>query len=526
MGMRTTGTGGKASGERFFKDFAKSSGKDSSKNKSSKKNGGKGGGERSGQGAERQPAAGAGPRRERAPERVARERPADRVARERPPERVARERPADRVTIERKPPRRDEPRPVRATPKASGNPTPPRVPRQRRAFSTVGGPVETAGDVAEAAALARLWDVDPGLARALTHGFHAYAGRLHPSIARGALTRWSAAGDTIVDPFCGSGTVLTEAMGLGRVAIGNDASPLGVAIAQARTTLLGEAHRELLVSEARRIAELAGEEARKRRRPELPSWAGPEFQRFFPHVAFELFTLRELVMEVPRQPIGNALRLCFSANLVKLMKAGPEAPRDGEEKRIARGVPSRLLGDRAVELATGLAALERRTPPGTPAPVVRVGDARELKGIAAGSTRLIVSSPPYPGTYDYAAQHDVRFTWLELPRRSFESAQLGARTATTGLGADPATWRASQRQWLGEMARILMPGGHALLIVGDGVLGNMPEDAPATIAEQAAPLGLEPVARASQARATHDRRLREIFQGHPRQEHLLLLRRA
>ena len=446
-----------------------------------------------------------------------------------PRERAAtpRERAGDRVVVERKPPRRDEDRPSRPAAKAPGNPTPPRVPRQRRAFSTVGGPVETAGDPNEAGALARLWDVDPGLARALTHGFHAYAGRLHPSIARGAITRWSGPGDTIVDPFCGSGTVLTEAMGLGRVAIGNDASPLGVAIAQARTTLLGEENRERLVMEARRIAELAGEDARKRRRPELPTWAKHEFERFFPHVAFELFALRALVMEVPRQPVGNALRLCFSANLVKLMKAGPEAPRDGEAKRIARGVPSRLLGDRAVELATGLAALEQRTPAGTPAPVIRLGDARELKGVGSGAARLIVSSPPYAGTYDYAAQHDVRFTWLELPRRSFESAQLGARTGTgsMGLGAEPAAWRASQRQWLSEMARILAPGGHALLIVGDGVLGNAPEDAPATIAELAAPLGLEPIARASQARATHDRRLREIFKGHPRQEHLLLLKR-
>jgi len=441
---------------------------------------------------------------------------------------MKRERSADRVSIEKKRPRRDDARPARPRAKAPGNPTPPRVPRQRRAFSTVGGPVDTAGDPAEAGALARLWDVDPGLARALTHGFHAYAGRLHPSIARGAITLWTGAGDTVVDPFCGSGTVLTEAMGLGRVAIGNDASPLGVAIAQTRTTLLGEDNRALLVEEAKRIAELAGEEARKRRRPELPTWAAPEFKRFFPHVAFELFALRELVMDVPRKPIGNALRLCSWAILFLFILAGPSAPRDGEAKRIARGIPSRLLSDRAVELATGRAARERRTPAGTPAPVIRLGDARELKGVANGEARLIVSSPPYAGTYDYAAQHDVRFTWLELPRRSFESAQLGARTSTggVGLGAEPAAWRASQRQWLGEMARILAPGGHALLIVGDGILGNRPEDAPATIAELAAPLGLEPIARASQARPMHDRRLREIFQGHPRQEHLLLLRRG
>src|SRR4051812_15934791 len=67
----------------------------------------------------------------------------------------------------------------------------PRVPRQRRAFSTVGGPVDSSGDPVEAAALERLWAVDAGLARALTHGFHAYAGRMHPSIARSAIERWT-----------------------------------------------------------------------------------------------------------------------------------------------------------------------------------------------------------------------------------------------------------------------------------------------------------------------------------------------
>ena len=408
------------------------------------------------------------------------------------------------------------------------NPTPPRVPRQRRAFSTVGGAVETAGDSGEAQALARLWDVDPGLARALTHGFHAYAGRMHPSIARGAIMRWSHEGNTVVDPFCGSGTVLVEAMGLGRKALGVDASPLGIAIAEVRTTVLGEGGRSELVSMAAQIAQAVGEDARKRRRPETPDWAGPEFERFFPHVAFELFALREHVMAAPKTPVGRALRLCFSSNLVKLMKVGPEAPRDGEVKRIARGMPSRLLADRAVELAAGLSALERRMPHGTPVPVARLGDARHLggeRGIPDGSARLIVSSPPYAGTYDYAAQHDVRFVWLELPRRSFENTQIGGR-APQGFGADPVAWRASEARWMAEMARVLAPGGYAFLIVGDGVVGNLAEDAPSAIAVAAERVGLIPIARASQVRATHDRRLREIFQGEPRREHLLLMRRA
>ncbi len=397
------------------------------------------------------------------------------------------------------------------------------APRQRRAFSTLGGPIELGGDAPEARRLGKLLGVDPGLARALTHGFHSYAGRMHPTIARGAVKAWSQPGDQVLDPFCGSGTVLVEAMGFGRRAIGVDASPLGVAIARARTTLLGAAGRARLLAEAARIAEESGDNARKRRRPDSPPWAKREFERFYPHVALELLGLRALVMDTREDDVGHALRLCFSSILVKVMKAGPEAPRDGEGKRIARGVPSRLFTDRAQELARGLAALEGRTPAGTPAPEIHLGDARHLSMIRDRAVALVVSSPPYAGTYDYAAQHDVRFTWLNLPRRAFRETQLGARAA--GLGADPAAWRAGQRRWIAEVARVLAPGGHAMLVVGDGVVGGQAEDAPDAVASAASPLGLEPIARASQKRPVIDNRLQEIFAERPRREHLLLLRK-
>jgi SAM-dependent methyltransferase len=400
---------------------------------------------------------------------------------------------------------------------------PPLPPRQRRAFSTLGGPVELGGEAEPARILGRLYEVDRALERALTHGFHSYAGRMHPSIARGALQAFTATGDAVVDPFCGSGTTLVEAMGMGRRAHGVDASPLGIAIARVRTSLLGEAGRERLVAEAARIAEEAGERARKRKRPEVPAWARREITRFHPHVLYELLGLRALVMEVTEDDVGRALRLCLSSILVKFMKEGPAAPRDGEAKRIARGVPSRMLGDRAVELARGLAALERRTPPGTPAPELIEGDARELPFPDAGAS-LVLSSPPYAGTYDYAALHDARFLWLGLGGRRFKRIQLGARTGEVG-DASGAAWRADQAKWMREIGRVLRPGGHALLVVGDGVLDGRAEIASDNVAAAGSAAGLAPVARASQARPLHDRRLAEIFRDQPRREHLLLLRK-
>ncbi|HTA19230.1 MAG TPA: hypothetical protein VK989_08050, partial [Polyangia bacterium] len=60
---------------------------------------------------------------------------------------------------------------------------------------------------------------------------------------------------------------------------------------------------------------------------------------------------------------------------------------------------------------------------------------------------------------------------------------------------------------------------------GDGIIDGQVEDAPDGVASAAAPLGLEPVARASQGRPIHDARVRAVFVDRPRREHLLLLRK-
>lgn len=399
---------------------------------------------------------------------------------------------------------------------------PPEV-RQRRAFSTLGGPVTTGGDGESGRALARLFHVDAALARALTHGFHSYAGRMHPGIARGAVAQWSRPGGRVLDPFCGSGTVLVEAFAAGRASVGVDASPLAVQLAQVRSTTLGAEGRSRLVQVATEIATESAERARKRKRPESPIWAKDEFKRFHPHVALELLGLRELVMATPQDDIGRALRLCLSSLLVKFMRTGPEAPRDGETKRIGRGVPSRFLADRARELTGGLQALERRAQPGTPPPEVILGDARSYPKIASEQFDLVLSSPPYAGTYDYADQHAVRFTWLGLPGRVFRQNQIGERSE--GMGSAARDWIEDRKRWLSELARVLKPSGHALLVVGDGVVGGAPEDAVEAMADAAPSAGLRAVAWASQARPTRDRRLQEIFGGKPRREHLVLLRR-
>jgi len=384
--------------------------------------------------------------------------------------------------------------------------------------------VETWGEPVAARLVGSLFEADPDLARALTHGFHSYAGRMHPSTARTAIAALSKPGQRVLDPFCGSGTVLVESMAGGRVAVGVDASPLAILIAKVRSTLLDQAACERLVMAAQEISAEACERARKRIRPTIPAWASREKERFSPHVALELLGLRELLSETGEDPIGYALRACFSSILVKFMRQ-KEIPSEGEPgQRIGRGVPSRFFAGRAEELARSLMALAQKTPKGTPQPEILLGDARKLSHLADASFDLVLSSPPYAGTYDYADLHDVRFLWLGLPREDLDRRQVGARTEF--LGSPEKRWQKDRHRWLGEIGRVVKPDGRVVLVIGDGVVGNQPEDAADAMAYDAPGAGLVVVARASQSRPPRDRRLSAIFAGRPRREHMLMLRRV
>ena len=70
----------------------------------------------------------------------------------------------------------------------------------------------------------------------MTHGLHAYPARMIPQIAQRLIHRYSEAGNTVWDPFCGSGSALVESMLADRDSIGTDLNPFAVFLSKVKTT--------------------------------------------------------------------------------------------------------------------------------------------------------------------------------------------------------------------------------------------------------------------------------------------------
>jgi hypothetical protein len=70
-------------------------------------------------------------------------------------------------------------------------------------------------------------------------GSTAHPAKMLPAIARQAIAAYSHPGDLILDPMCGIGTTLVEAIHLGRTAIGVELEPRWSALASANTAHAG-----------------------------------------------------------------------------------------------------------------------------------------------------------------------------------------------------------------------------------------------------------------------------------------------
>lgn len=418
--------------------------------------------------------------------------------------------------------------------------------RQALTQARTAAPVTTFGEPELARALGRALDVSgtpPEAARDLTHGFHTYPARMHPLTARRALAALGVGqGGTVLDPFCGSGTVLVEAARVGAAAFGVDASPLAVAVARAKVWRASAEARRRLVERARAIAERVVAEGKAARRAGVapaPRTRRPEAAEkrleglWAPHVRRELEALAAAIREEPDEELRGILIVVLSSILLKVSRRESDTRARTVERRVARGMAARLFAARAEELSAGLAALWKEAPPGTPAPIVRLGDARDLRraGIVPGTVQAIVTSPPYAGTYDYLEHHAPRLAFLGLPEEPLATREIGARRAFTGgpeaLHEGLARWDRDLGAALAEMARALAPGGRLVLLVGDSTAGGrVAVYADETVSRLAPAAGLRVLAGASQRRALLGRAERDAFARRPKREHLILLSRA
>ena len=344
---------------------------------------------------------------------------------------------------------------------------------------------------------------------------HPFPARMAPEIPLAAMDDLGPC-STVIDPMCGSGVVLRQAVQGGHKAVGFDVDPLAVLMSRVWTRSLD---RSKLLEKSRSITEEA-----KRLQPSdisLP-WIDEdeETAKFidFWFAKREKKQLRKLayLLAGKRGPLNQALQLAIS-RLIVTKKVGASLAWDVSHSRPHR---VKLYNDYDVlagfQTAVSSIANETLKVPEDSNAIVKIGNARKLTRIPDGYADIVVTSPPYFNAIDYIRGHRLALVWLgyRVSRlRHIRSSSVGREKGLSerrlkGIGIrdivlpsnlDDVTQSRLRRyvfdmaEVMSEISRILKPTGRVVLVVANSNIRGNQIDNPGLIRSIGQFLGLSQV---------------------------------
>ncbi|MBI4670294.1 MAG: hypothetical protein HY741_01325 [Chloroflexi bacterium] len=332
--------------------------------------------------------------------------------------------------------------------------------------------------------------------RYISHGYYTYPAKFIPQLARRLICELTAESDTVVDPFMGSGTTIVEAMISGRKGVGTDVNPVAHLVAKVKSTpinpeLLRKVYGQLVVDLEHYLAQRPNLFARYHP-PIIPENERIDYW-FRPSEKERLGIIFGRITVIEEPDCRDFFLVAFSQSL--------KSSSIWMQKSIK---PTR---DRAKVPVDPLAAFLRQSrfmlkqnekfwnlvPPSVRSNldeyrVVTQSDARVLP-VSTGDASLVVTSPPYVTSYEYADLHQLTALWLGYTnsvnqfRHSFIGSAYSNRS-TIDLRSDIANaivenletekkrrevrnYFADMLECFREMYRVLRVGGKACIVIGN-----------------------------------------------------------
>jgi DNA modification methylase len=322
----------------------------------------------------------------------------------------------------------------------------------------------------------------------ITHGYHRYPAKFIPQIVSRLIEKYTKKNDLVVDPFGGCGTALVESKIMGRPSIGVDINPVAVLITKAKITPIDPARieRELFDLKNRLKTYNKNTKVKTPKHKRIDYWFKPEEKR---KLAFIFTEISELNNQDIRDffycAFSNILKNCSiwlqkSNKPTRDFKKTPAEPFSTFYKQVKMMLKGNaefyhLLNKK------GFLNISCK---------VYCKDAREIP-VKNNTVKLIITSPPYVTSYEYADLHQLTALWFEYTKdlSDFRKRFIGtsyhnkknlilnsslAKEIENQLlkkdrktAEEVSTYFSEMNQVFEEMKRILIKGGKTCIVIGD-----------------------------------------------------------
>jgi len=259
------------------------------------------------------------------------------------------------------------------------------------------------------------WDFNNSIhTRSGIHSIHPYPAKFIPEIPRKLIEILGPPkGSIIFDPFCGSGTTLTEAQNCGYESVGVDLNPIARLISTVKTKPLSK----LFSTHALRCYEAALKIQRNppNNIPNLSHW-------FKPEISASIQAVRAAINISPSES-KDALLLALSSIIVRVSNQESDTRYAAIDKKICQSQVFDLFWA-ACNRIKGALSNTSELPKAT---VIEKDILKVLPQEIPGSVGLVITSPPYPNAYEYWLYHKYRMWWLGFDPLKVKSQEIGAR---------------------------------------------------------------------------------------------------
>jgi len=332
-------------------------------------------------------------------------------------------------------------------------------------------------------AISRLAEIDWDFVGAntgyLTHAIHPYPAKYIPQIPKALIRELASIGDTVLDPFCGSGTTLVEALRLECNAIGIDANPLACLISRAKTTVLCEREIECLENLAEEIGDIA-QQAFIGTLPLFPDlrpfpqitysgFDGVE-EWFDPPVINELAFIKAKCLALDSEKARQLALTAFSSIIVTVSRQDSDTRYVRRQKNIKPGDTLQLFSRALSQAVQRVEELGQEVDNRYKATVF---EANILEPPEIEPVDLVVCSPPYPNAYSYHLYHRTRMLWLDMDQPKFKQEEIGSHRKYSRKGKNAATvdtFRGELFTILSWLSHTLKHDHYACFVIGNSTI--------------------------------------------------------
>ncbi len=356
----------------------------------------------------------------------------------------------------------------------------------------------------------------------LTHSLHPYPAKFPPQLPKKILEDYAIKGQTVLDPFCGSGTTLIEARIFGANAIGVDVNGLSVLLTQVKATPLTEQQFSIVQAFISKIEkEISKWKSEKRPPIKIKEIEGQE--HWFQNNVSEEITF--LLNEISKQSdivIQNFLKIVLSSIIVRVSNQESDTRFAAIDKNIVNGYTLEAFCKKTKEYNSRMAEFSELVQNSTELKVYNA-DSRNLDFIQDNSIDIIITSPPYANTYDYYLYHKFRKRWLDLDVKFAQYNEIGSRREYSSLKEKKEKWNEDLIKCFAEMQRVLKPNHFAFIVIGDSVIKKELIKIEKEISDFAPKIGFKVNEILSSDLSKHSRIFNPTYAQKGKKEHLIIL---